>query len=78
MSSSLLRISTQDFSILSYNLLKLGGAPIREREFTLTEVTFDTDNWPKVGDALYRERELISERIQYIVTSSLNYTSEQR
>ena len=45
-----------------------GGALMYEHKFTLSEVKFEIDNWPKVGDALYREPELvISKRIQYVV-----------
>ena len=51
-------------SFSSEDLLKLGGTLKRERKFTLREVKFEIDNWPKVGKALYREPEFISERIQ--------------
>ena len=42
--------------------LKLGGG--NKSLFTLSEVRFEIDNWPKVADAGYREPELISKRIQ--------------
>ena len=50
----------------SDDLLKLGVALICEHKFTLSEVRFAIDNRPKVRDTLYREPELIGERIQYM------------
>ncbi len=36
-----------------------------EHKFTLSEVKFDIDNWPKVEDTLFHEPKLISKRTQY-------------
>ena len=62
-------------SFSSDNLLKLGV-------LLYVNVKIDIqwrqiDNWPKVGDALYREPELISERIQYLFCSWLALSTVQ-
>ncbi len=44
------------------------GAFLHELKFALSEVRFEIDNWPKVGDALYRKPELVSERIEYYIS----------
>ena len=54
-------------------MLKLEGALIRERKFTLSEVRFEIDNWPKMEDALFHEPELISEKIEYKNCPNLSF-----
>ncbi len=41
------------------------GALIHERKLTLSEVRFEIDNWPKVGDVIFHGPMLMSEKIQY-------------
>ena len=41
-----------------------GGALIGGPTFTLSDVKFENDNWPKVGHPLCRKPKYISERIQ--------------